>query len=66
VERWKAQDPVLRFRRHLEDESLISEDEARALEEGVETTINEAARFADESPEPPVETLHDYVYKEGD
>jgi pyruvate dehydrogenase E1 component alpha subunit len=66
VERWKAQDPVLRFRRHLEDESLISEDEARALEEGVEATINEAARFADESPEPPVETLHDYVYKEGD
>lgn len=64
IERWKAQDPVLRFRRYLEDKGLISEDGVRSLEEEVEVTINEAARFADESPEPPLETLHDYVYKE--
>lgn len=64
IERWKAQDPVLRFRRYLEDKGLVSEDGVRSLEEEVEVTINEAARFADESPEPPLETLHDYVYKE--
>jgi pyruvate dehydrogenase E1 component alpha subunit len=64
VERWKAQDPILRFRRYLEDEGLISEEEARSLEEGVEATINEAVRFADESPEPPPEALYECVYKE--
>ena len=64
VERWKAQDPILRFRRYLEGEGLISEEEVRSLEEGVEATINEAVRFADESPEPPPEALYEYVYKE--
>ena len=65
VERWKAQDPILRLRRYLEDEGLISEEKVRSLEEGVETTINEAVRFADESPEPPLEVLYEHVYKEG-
>ena len=65
VERWKAEGPIIRFRRYLEENSLISEDEARSLEEEVEATINEAARFAEESPEPPLEALHDHVYKEG-
>lgn len=64
VERWKAQDPILRFRHYLEGEGLISEEEARSLEEGVEAAINEAVRFADESPEPPLEALYEYVYKE--
>jgi len=64
VERWKAQDPILRFRRHLEDEGVIGEEKVRSLEEGVEATINEAVRFADESPEPPLEALYEYVYKE--
>jgi len=64
VERWKAQDPILRYRRHLEGEGLISEEEARSLEEGVEAAINDAVRFADESPEPPPEALYEYVYKE--
>ena len=65
VERWKAQDPILHFRRYLEDGGLISEEETRSLEEGVEAAINEAVRFADESPEPPPEALYEYVYKEG-
>jgi pyruvate dehydrogenase E1 component alpha subunit len=64
VERWKAQDPIVRFRRYLEGEGLISEEEARSLEEGVEAAINEAVRFADESPEPPLEALYEHVYKE--
>ena len=64
VERWKAQDPIVRFRRYLEGEGLISEEEARSLEEGVEAVINEAVRFADESPEPPLEALYEHVYKE--
>ena len=64
VEHWKAQDPIVRFRRYLEGEGLISEEEARSLEEGVEAAINEAVRFADESPEPPLEALYEHVYKE--
>ena len=64
VEHWKAQDPIVRFRRYLEGEGLISEEEARSLEEGVEAVINEAVRFADESPEPPLEALYEHVYKE--
>jgi pyruvate dehydrogenase E1 component alpha subunit len=64
VEHWKAQDPIVRFRRYLEGEGLVSEEEARSLEEGVEAVINEAVRFADESPEPPLEALYEHVYKE--
>ena len=64
VERWKAQDPIVGFRRYMEGEGLISEEEAWSLEEGVEAAINEAVRFADESPEPPLEALYEHVYKE--
>jgi TPP-dependent pyruvate/acetoin dehydrogenase alpha subunit len=64
VERWKAQDPIPHFRRYLEEKGLISEEEIRPLEEGVESAINEAVRFADESPEPPPEALYEHVYKE--
>jgi pyruvate dehydrogenase E1 component alpha subunit len=64
VQRWKAQDPIVRFRRHLEEEGLISEEEAASLQEEVETAINDAVRFAEESPEPGLEALHENVYKE--
>jgi pyruvate dehydrogenase E1 component alpha subunit len=64
VQRWKAQDPIVRFRRHLEEEGLISEEEAASLQEEVETAINDAVRFAEESPEPAVESLYEHLYKE--
>jgi TPP-dependent pyruvate/acetoin dehydrogenase alpha subunit len=64
VQHWKEQDPIVRFRRYLEDDGLISKEEAASLQEEVETAVNEAVRFAEESPEPAVETLHEHLYKE--
>jgi pyruvate dehydrogenase E1 component alpha subunit len=36
-----------------------------SLQEDAETAIDEAVRFAEESPEPPLEALYEDVYKEG-
>ncbi|HEY8417272.1 MAG TPA: thiamine pyrophosphate-dependent enzyme, partial [Limnochordales bacterium] len=62
VERWKAQDPIKRFRRQLQEEGHANEAELAAVEQEVEATVEDAVRFADESPEPDPNTLFDHVY----
>src|SRR3990170_4472597 len=45
VEQWKARDPILILRAHMEGQGLLSEKERLALEAEVEATVNEASRF---------------------
>ena len=64
VEEWKARDPIALLRSHLEGQGFLSEKERSELEAEVESAVNEAARFADESPEPDLSALYENVYKE--
>jgi pyruvate dehydrogenase E1 component alpha subunit len=50
VEEWKKRDPVSIGRRRLLDEAGASEGEIKALEAKVKDEIEEAVRFAEESP----------------
>ncbi|MYB78678.1 MAG: thiamine pyrophosphate-dependent dehydrogenase E1 component subunit alpha [Acidimicrobiia bacterium] len=63
LEEWLARDPLRLFEQHLSAEGVDDArlDEVRA---GVEQTLDEAARFAEDSPRPlPAEALED-VYME--
>jgi pyruvate dehydrogenase E1 component alpha subunit len=64
VEHWRRLDPIKRLKEQLIGEGLLSEDEFARMEESAGELAAEAARFADESPEPSLDTLHDFVYKE--
>lgn len=62
VDEWRARDPITVFRRWVEEEGIATSEEFEAIDAEVEQTVEDAAKFADESPEPDPDTLFDYVY----
>jgi TPP-dependent pyruvate/acetoin dehydrogenase alpha subunit len=61
VQRWKEQDPVKRARKLLLD-SGPGEDKLQAIEREVEHLIDQAVEFAEKSPEPSPESVHEHVF----
>jgi pyruvate dehydrogenase E1 component alpha subunit len=66
VEEWRERDPIRNFQKRLIDEDVISEEDGEKLDEQVRETIEEAVRFADESPFPELDSLYDDIYVLGD
>ena len=64
TERWRELDPILTFRQKLESDGVIDEATVQSLQADIEETVNEAARFAEESPHPAPDALFEHVYKE--
>ncbi|MGH2587421.1 MAG: pyruvate dehydrogenase (acetyl-transferring) E1 component subunit alpha [Dehalococcoidia bacterium] len=62
VNLWRLQDPIPRLREQLIGEDRATEDELNAIDAQVEQQIEEAVRFAEESPEPDPEELWTDVY----
>ena len=59
-----TKDPISNMRRQMLEEDLLSEKEIQALESEVDQVLDEAVRFADESPFPEPEALFENVYVE--
>ncbi|MFQ5873420.1 MAG: pyruvate dehydrogenase (acetyl-transferring) E1 component subunit alpha [Dehalococcoidia bacterium] len=59
---WRKRDPILILRRHLEEQELLSTEELAEMQREVDEVIEDAVRFADESPVPPEEALYDDIY----
>ena len=64
TKRWRELDPIVNFKRHLEEGGELDEATYKAIEAEIEETVNEATRFAEESPKPPPEALYRDLYKE--
>lgn len=62
VEEWRARDPIVRFQRELESEGILTDEDWQRLVEEIDKLSDEWVRFADESPDPPLETLYEDVY----
>jgi pyruvate dehydrogenase E1 component alpha subunit len=56
IDEWKKKDPVLTFRRQLIEKGILREGDVEKIAKDVETEIEEAVRFAEQSspPEPKV------------
>ena len=61
-EAWRAKDPIILFQKKLEAEGLLTREEFERLEREVEQAIQEAVRFAEESPEPSLGALYEDIY----
>lgn len=60
VEEWLRKDPILRFRARLLETGTLTEEEANKIEQEVFNAVEEAVKFALESPYPePKEALED-------
>jgi pyruvate dehydrogenase E1 component alpha subunit len=66
VEEWRKKDPVEAFADRLEAEDVLTGAERAELRERIDERILAAVKFADESPEPPLDTLYDHLYVLGD
>src|SRR5690606_11261339 len=62
VEMWRQEDPILRLRGKLLAEGVATEDELNAIDSELDAQMEEAVRFADESPVPDPSTLTKHVY----
>jgi pyruvate dehydrogenase E1 component alpha subunit len=62
LEAYKEQDPILILRRRLLEAGVLDETEAAALDTEAKAITQEAARFAEQSPEPPLSALGEDVY----
>jgi pyruvate dehydrogenase E1 component alpha subunit len=63
VEEWKKRDPVSIARRRLVEEGGVEEPELKALEQKVKEEIDDAVRFAEDSP--PADEYLPFTYAEG-
>ena len=57
IEEWKKKDPIVCFRKQLEEKSLMSMLEEKAIEERIEKEIDEAVEWARNEPLPTPEDL---------
>jgi pyruvate dehydrogenase E1 component alpha subunit len=66
VEEAKLNDPIRIYANLLADQKILSQEELEAMDAEVKQISEEAAEFADQSPEPEAEELYTDVYAEED
>jgi pyruvate dehydrogenase E1 component alpha subunit len=62
IQKWQDNDPIGLFRQVIFEAGYADEAELDRLDQEAEVEVEEAVRFAEQSPEPPPEALFEYVY----
>jgi len=61
VEQMKLRDPIVTFRKRLEEAGILDDEHWQAIEADVDSVVEDAIRFADESPDPEPAELTTHV-----
>jgi len=61
---WFARDPIKRLAAYLIEQNLATQDELKGINKKIQATVDEAVKFALESPEPDPADLYRYVFAE--
>lgn len=59
---WRPRDPIPAFRQRLIERGEVSEEELNAIDQAVKAEVEDAVRFAEESPEPTMADVLSSVY----
>ena len=62
IEAWKQKCPIKRYRAHLVEKGVLTEEEADQIKQEACAAIDVAVAFAEASPEPALETIEEGVY----
>jgi pyruvate dehydrogenase E1 component alpha subunit len=65
LEKYRLDDPIIRLRAQLTREEKLTNEQFDEIDKQAKETVLEAVRFAEKSPDPPLEKLYDYVYANG-
>jgi len=60
---WRGRDPIVLFRKRATEDKLLTEEEMNAIDKEVDKLMEDAVKFADDSPIPPAEELYADVYE---
>ena len=66
VEEWQRKDPIESFAKRLVKEKVLSAAEVDEIREEADRIVTDAVEFADNSPEPSLDSLYDHLYVLGD
>lgn len=61
---WTARDPIQKFAKYLTQKGIAMTQELKAIDEKIKAVIEDAVKFAEESPEPDPRELTRYVFAE--
>lgn len=62
IQEWRDRDPIEQYEKRLLGAALLNEDDFHENELAVDQVVEESVRFADESPQPALDTLFDHLY----
>jgi pyruvate dehydrogenase E1 component alpha subunit len=62
VSKWKQRDPIEQLKRHLIAAGAMTDEKAEAIEKDAKVQVDEAVQFAEDSPEPPLDSLYENVF----
>jgi len=65
IEAWRARDPLEQLRKHLLATGELDEAAIERMDNEAKDAVEDAIRFAEASPPPPLEALYEHVYAEG-
>jgi pyruvate dehydrogenase E1 component alpha subunit len=66
VEEWRAKDPIETFAARAIEAGRLSQQDVEEIREHADEVVTEAVRFADQSPEPALDSLYDHLYVVGE
>ena len=64
VEQMKLRDPIVTFHKRLVESGMLDDEQWQAMEADVNAEVEDAVRFADESPDPEPGELYTHIYSE--
>jgi pyruvate dehydrogenase E1 component alpha subunit len=65
IKEWQGRDPILSLGEHMKREKMLTDQEIQKIDEEVTGSVEQAVKFAEESPEPAAKDLFRDVYAEG-
>lgn len=63
-EAWLARDPIKKLAGYLTSEGLVKAEELKAIDRRIQEVVEDAIKFAQDSPEPEASELYRYVFAE--
>ncbi len=64
VEEWRKKDPILYVEQLFRERSILTDNEIVSLRSGVQAEVDEAVTFAENSPQPALDSIFNDVYSE--
>ena len=66
VDEWREKDPIETFAKRCIEAGVLGEREVKQAREAADETVEAAVEFADDSPEPPLDTMYENLYARTD